>query len=73
MGRGVFVLCSLTFHTGKLLALRAGDKLAWVAACVDGDETGAPRNMAVDGVVVLKHLHGLIYALNHVFIENRPY
>lgn len=73
MGRGVFVLCSLAFHTGKLLALRAGDKLALVAACVGGNETGALRNMAVDGVVGLKHLHGFIYFLNHVFIENRSY
>lgn len=69
----VFVLCSLAFHTGELVAFRAANKLALVAACVDGDETAALRNMAEDGVVGLKHLYGLIYALNHVFIETRSY
>lgn len=69
----MFVLCSLAFHTGEFVAFRAANKLALVAACVDGDETAALRNMAEDGVVGLKHLYGLIYALNHVFIETRSY
>lgn len=69
MGVDVFVLCSLTFHTGKPLAFWAVDKLALVAVCVDGDEFAALGKMAEDGVVGLKHLHGLIHTLNQVFIE----
>lgn len=71
MGPDVFVFCSLAFHTGKLFAFRAADKLALVAACVDGDEFAALRNVAEGRVVGLEHLHGLIHALNQVFIEIR--
>lgn len=67
----MFVLCSLTFHTGKLSALRAADKLALVAACVDRDELAALRNVTEDRVVRLEHLHGLLHALNQVLIQTR--
>lgn len=38
MGSDVFVFCSLAFHTGKLFAIWAADKLSLAAVCVGGDE-----------------------------------
>lgn len=57
---GVFVLQNLAFDTGELVALRASDKLALVAAFVGGNERAALPNAAVDGVIGLKFLSNFV-------------
>lgn len=60
LGLDVLVFCGLALHAGEFVALRAADKLALVAACVDGDELAALGDMAEDGVVGLELIFDLI-------------